>query len=153
MWFGHRDANIFTDHVCGERAGDGFESDVISNTFAEMRGEATKAPRSIAAHFGFAAIGVVIAEAVVRAELSGFNSQQSVGANSAVTVAERFDRSGIELDGEFAVVDDDEIVAGAVHFVKLEEHRMWDLAGSINLRIGRMQESRRIAVDRGRVGR
>ncbi|MEN9535045.1 MAG: hypothetical protein RIR37_318 [Verrucomicrobiota bacterium] len=149
MWFGHRDTNIFTHHVCGERAGDGFESDAIGNTFAEVRGEAAKATRSIAAHFGFAAIGVVIAESVVRAVLRRFDCQQSVGAYAAVTIAEGFDRLSIKLDGEVAVVDD----AGAVHFVKLEEHRVWDLSESISLTIGWMQESRRIAVDRGRVER
>jgi hypothetical protein len=59
----------------------------------------------------------------------------------------------IKLDGEVAVVDDDEIVSGAVHFVKLEEHRVWDLVGRISLTSGWMQELRRIAVDRWWVGR
>jgi hypothetical protein len=43
--------------------------------------------------------------------LRGFDCEQSVGADAAVAVAEGFDRLRVELDGEVAVVDDDEVIA------------------------------------------
>ncbi len=98
VWFGHRDADIFTDHVGGERAGDRFEGDTIGDVITEVGGEAAEATGAIAAHFGFAAIGIVVAEAEVCAVLRGFDREQSVGADATVAVAEGFDRLCIEFD-------------------------------------------------------
>jgi hypothetical protein len=39
-----------------------------------------------------------------------------------VAIAEGFDGVFVERGGEVAVVDDDEVISGAVHFVEVEEH-------------------------------
>ena len=92
-----------------------------------MGGEAAEAARAVAAHLGFAAVGVVITETEIRAFRGGLDGEQSVGSDAAVAVAESGDGVGVEVLGEreVAVVNDDEIVAGAVHFEELEEHGGW----------------------------
>jgi uncharacterized protein (DUF169 family) len=57
----------------------------------------------------------------VRAVFGGFHGEQAVGSDAAVAVAEGLDGVGVEGDREVAVVDDDEVIAGAVHFVEVEE--------------------------------
>jgi len=122
LGLGHGDADVLADHLGGEGAGDGFEGDFLENDFPEVGGEAAEAARAVAAHFGFAAVGVVVAETEIRAFPGGLHGEQAVGADAAIAVAERGDGVGVEVDGEVAVVNDDEVIAGAVHFEKVEEH-------------------------------
>src|SRR5690606_35159726 len=83
-----------------------------------------EATRAISAHFSLAAISIVVAEPEVGAVLGGLDGEQAIRANAAVAVAKMGDLIAVELEGEIAVVDDDEVVAGTVHFVEVKEHRM-----------------------------
>jgi hypothetical protein len=81
--------------------------------------EESKASCAIAAHFSLAAVGVVVAEFVVRSFLSGFYGEESVCTDAAVAVAKGGDSIFVEGYGEIAVVDDDEVISRAVHFVEV----------------------------------
>lgn len=90
-----------------------------------MRNEPAKATRAVAAHFGFTSVGIVIAKTEIRAFLRGFHGQQAVRADASVAIAERGDGIAIQFgcEREVAVINDDEIVAGTIHFEEVEEHR------------------------------
>ena len=102
-----------------------FEGHALEDDFPEVGGEAAEAARAIAAHFGFAAVGVVVAETEVRAFPGGLHGKQSVRADAAVAITEGGDGVGVEVDGEVAVINDDEVIAGTVHFEEVEEHE-WE---------------------------
>ena len=128
LGLGHRDAHVLADHFRGQRAGDGLEGDFFQHDFPEMRGEAAETTRAVAAHFRLAAVRIVVAETEIRAFLGGLDGEQPIRPDPAVAVAERGDGVGVEFLGEreVAVVNDDEVVAGAIHFEEVEEHvEMW----------------------------
>ena len=85
-----------------------------------MRREPAEAARAIPAHFRLAAVRIVIAETEIRAVAGGLHREQSIRADPAVAVAERGDRVAVEFDREVAVINDDEVIAGAVHFEKVQ---------------------------------
>ena len=122
LWLGHRNADIFAHHFRREGAGDGLEGHPVRDFLQQVRGETPETARAVAAHFRLAAIGIVIAEFEIRAFFGGFDRQQTVRADAAVAVAEGFDGFGVEGNREIAIVDDDEVIAGTVHFVEVEEH-------------------------------
>lgn len=117
---GHGDADVVADHFCGQGADDGFEGDFFQHDLTEMRGETTKTAGTISAHFGFAAVGIVVTEAKVGAFFGGFDGEKAICTDAAVAVAEGGDGVGVEVDGEVAVINDDEIIPGAVHFEEVE---------------------------------
>ncbi len=120
--FRHGDADFFADDFRGEGSGDGFKRNAGRKFFifvAKVCGEETKATRAVAAHFRFAAIGVVVTEFVIGSFFRWLHRQQSIRTNPAMTIAERGDGVIVEGDREVAVIDDDEIVTGAIHFVEV----------------------------------
>ena len=50
------------------------------------------------------------------------HGEQAVRADATVAVAEGLDGQTVEFDREVAVIDDDEVITGTVHFIKVEEH-------------------------------
>lgn len=52
--------------------------------------------------------------------LGGFYSEKAVSADATMSVTDCFDGVFIEIDGEVAIIDDYEVVAGTVHFVEME---------------------------------
>jgi hypothetical protein len=124
----HGDADIFTDHFGGEGSGDRFKGHTLREFWQKMSGESAEATGTIAAHFCFSAVGIVVAEPEIRAIFRGFHGQQAIGADAAVAIAKSFDGFGVEGNREIAVVDDNEVIAGAVHFVEVEEHGKFGVA-------------------------
>lgn len=124
LGIGHGDADVVADHRRAEGADGGLEGDFFQDDLAEVGDEAAEATRTIAAHFSLAAVGIVITEAEIRALLGGFHGEQAVGADAAVAITQRGDGVAVEFLGEreVAVVNDDEVVAGTVHFEELEKH-------------------------------
>ena len=80
--------------------------------------EAGDAARAVAAEVGFGAVGVVEAHAEVGGGGGGgLEEDEAVGADAAAAVAQVADVGGVGGgEGEGAVVDEDEVVAGAMHF-------------------------------------
>jgi hypothetical protein len=75
----------------GDEAGGSFEGDGSVVVGRELVDESGEAARSVAAHFGFAAVGVVVAHAEVGLGFGLLNEEESVGADAAVAVAEAGD--------------------------------------------------------------
>ena len=95
LGLGHGDAHVLADHFRRQSAGDGFESDFLQDDFPEMCGEAAEAARAVAAHFRFAAVGIVIAEAEIRAIPGRLHGEQAIRPDAAVAVAEGGDGVGV----------------------------------------------------------
>jgi hypothetical protein len=82
-------------------------------------GEAGKAPRAIAAHFGFAAIGVVVPHAKVCAVGRSLQKENSIRAHPPMPIADAHYLFGGELQFAGAIIKQNEIVPGAVHLREL----------------------------------
>jgi hypothetical protein len=78
-------------------------------------GEAGETPRPISTHLRFAAVTVVISHAEVGAVSRSLQQQNSIRAHAAVPIANPRNLLGIEMNPTIPIVDQDEIVAGAVH--------------------------------------
>jgi hypothetical protein len=76
----------------------------------------------IATDAGLAAIGIIIAKAEVGLGLSGLHRQQAIGPDAAMAIAEKVDLRPREREALVAVVDDDEVVARAVHLGEGDNH-------------------------------
>ena len=86
---------------------------------ATVPGVAGGAPDGVAAHFGLAAIGIKNAHGEIGA-LGGKEQDQAIAADAEVPVA---DTAGEQMgvgDGLAAAIDEDVIVAAALHFEKTE---------------------------------
>jgi hypothetical protein len=62
----------------------------------ETRGESCKASRPVSAHLCFPAVAIVVAHAEIRSPVGRLYDQQSIGADSAVTITETGYGSAIE---------------------------------------------------------
>src|SRR5260221_9217974 len=82
---------------------------------------AGEAPGAVAAHLGFAAVGVVIAHPEIGARLIGrLDGEQSVGSDPEMPVAKPGDLFAGEGMAQGAVVDDHEVIARPAHLDKRE---------------------------------
>ena len=88
---------------------------------SQMFGEEGEAAGSVAAHLAFRTVGVEVAH---RAVLLGAarKGHQTVGPDAEVAVAELGDPLRIGCEASFAVVDQDEVVAGSFVFGKQCQH-------------------------------
>jgi hypothetical protein len=77
----------------GDQAGGGFKGDGAVLGGRELVDESGKAAGAIAAHFGFPAVGVVVAHAEVGLGFGLFDEEESVGPDAAVAVAKAGDLS------------------------------------------------------------
>jgi hypothetical protein len=75
-----------------------------------------EATRAVATHFRFAAIGVKITHPKIGTVGRLFEQQNSIGPDAAMAIAKACDLAAIEMNVALAIVDQDEIVARAVHF-------------------------------------
>ena len=121
--FAHAEADLVAVEGGADDACGGFEGDGIEGPVAEEVGEAGEAAGTVAAHFGFAAVGVVVAHAEVGSGLSGFDGEETVCADAAVAVAQGGDLRAAEGEAAVPVVEDDEVVAGPVHFPEVNHSR------------------------------
>ena len=86
--------------------------------------EAHEAARAVAALFDLAAVGVedAVAEIDVGAR-GGLDHQQLVAADAEVAVGDRLHARRAQVDRRAGGVDDDEVVAEAVHLGEAQFHR------------------------------
>ena len=105
-----------------EVAGDGADDLVGAAVLLEQ--EVGDAAGGVAAGAGLGAVGVVDAheQVGVGAGRGRFEGDELVAADAGAAVAEGGDARGGEAEGAAAVVEDDEVVAGAVHFHKGDQH-------------------------------
>ena len=99
--------------------GCGLDAEGLVADPAAVPGVAGGAADGIAAHFGFAAIGIKNAHGEIGA-LGGKEQDQAIAADAEVPVA---DTAGEQVgvgDGLAAAIDEDVIVAAALHFEKTE---------------------------------
>ena len=121
--FAHAELHAVALKFGADDAGHGFEAHRRQGEIVETIDIPCEAPGAIAAHFGLAAIGIVIAHPEIGSLLRRFYGQQPIGADAAVTIAQAGDLLIGERHGLGAVVDQHEIIAGAVHFGEVEGHR------------------------------
>lgn len=119
---GHGDADIIAYDVSTEGAGDGFKGDMVRAITSQHGGELSKTASPIAAHFGLTAIGIIIAEPEIGTCLGRLDCEQAVSTNAALAVTEQSNLLSAEAGIERTVIDDNEVVARAVHFVELQSH-------------------------------
>jgi hypothetical protein len=87
-----------------------------------------KAPGSVATHFGFASIRIVITHP---GHLRGaFDGNQAVSTNAAMAVAKAGNLVASEAAGAVTVVDHDEVVSSPVHLGELKKHVVYYCRGS-----------------------
>ena len=84
--FAHREADVVADELCGDHSGDGFKTELAGDAREPSR-KPGEAARAVAAHLGFAAVGIVVAHPKIRAVLGGFDRQEPVGPHAAMPVA------------------------------------------------------------------
>ena len=83
---------------------------------------AADAPGAVAAHFAHASVGVEKQHFVIAALAGGFYNHQTVGADGQVSLAECAGDGGEGLVRQllFQIVQDQEVVACAVHFPEFQ---------------------------------
>jgi hypothetical protein len=81
--------------------------------------EARKTPRAVTAHFGFAAIGVVVPHAKVCAVGRSLQKENSIRAHATMPIADAHYLFYGELQFAGAIIEQNEIVPGAVHLREL----------------------------------
>jgi hypothetical protein len=87
----------------------------------QSRGKSGKATRSVSTHLSLAAVGVVVAHpGRFRFTL---HRDQSVGTDTAVTIAEMRDLVMGKTPGAVPIINHDEVVSGPVHLGELKKHR------------------------------
>lgn len=124
---GHVDADLVANQLGGEGACDGLKGERITITTEKAGGVAAEAAGPVATHFRFAAIGIVVAESDVGTLFGRLHGEESIGSNPAMSVAKTSDLFTREALVEGTVVDDNEIVAGSIHFGERESHGENDL--------------------------
>ena len=86
-------------------------------------GKVAETARSVAAHFRFSAVGIVIAHAHRTAfSLGGLHGNQAVRADAEAAVAQGFYGFLVQHGREafVAVVHHDKVIAGARHFIEMK---------------------------------
>ena len=84
--------------------------------------EARETPRAIAAHFGFAAIGVVVPHAKICAVGRSLQNQNSIRAHPAMPIADAHYLFGGELQFAGPIIEQNEIVPRPVHLRELNHN-------------------------------
>jgi hypothetical protein len=85
--------------------------------------EAGKAACSVAALFNFTAVGIVNAvEELAVGLLRWFNDQQLIATDATMAIGETTHQFCIERDRLVDGINDDKVIAEAVHFAEVEEH-------------------------------
>jgi hypothetical protein len=87
----------------------------------ETSRKSRKTACAIAAHLRFASVAVVITHAEIAAILRRLDHEQSVRANAAMPIANPRNRRAIEAQGAGAIVEDDKIVARAIHLREMHD--------------------------------
>ncbi len=120
-WRGQVDADVVANVFRGDEAGGRGEVDALGIGAAQGMDEAGEAAGAVAAHLGFATVGIIIAHAEIGVgAVGGFNREHAVGPDAEMAVAKPLDLRGGQRAIERAVVDDNEVVAGAAHLHKGE---------------------------------
>ena len=88
---------------------------------SEVLGKERETTGAVSAHLAFRSVGVVVTHRAVDFGAVG-QGHQSVGSDSEVSVAEPGDQPGVGRELSVAVVDEDEVVSGALVFRKIHLH-------------------------------
>jgi len=75
-----------------------------------------KAARTVAAHLSFTTVAIVIPHPKIGAVRCLFEQKNPICADTVMPIANPHDLFGIQTHITGAIVDHDEIVAGAIHF-------------------------------------
>lgn len=116
--FAKLNANIFAEELRFDRSGNGLERGRFKRAAFELVHKAGKASRTVAAHFGFAAVRVVVAHPVIGSILRRLDCEKPVCSDSTLTLADFFNLFAGQVERVVTVIDNNEIVAGTVHFRK-----------------------------------
>ncbi len=111
----HLERDQFADELRADHPGGGFEGQLLERTRRPV-GVAREAAGAVAAHFRFAAVGIVVAHAEIGAVRGTFQEEHAVGPDPAMAIADARDLFAGQLEVAHPIVEQDEIVAGAVHF-------------------------------------
>lgn len=108
-------------HICGieareNNASGGFKRENAWHRGEESSGKPGETTGSIATHFRFATVAVVIPHPKIRAVVRRLNREKTVGTDAAMTVANVFNLLGRKSQRKIAIVNENEIVSRSVHF-------------------------------------
>src|SRR5581483_530168 len=121
----HVQPNEIALELRADHAGWRFERNLFPG-LCDFGRKTREATRAVAAHFGFAAVSVVVTHAKIRAVLRLLDQKNTVGADAAMTIADVRDLFATEPHVAGAIVDHDKIVACAVHLGEAQ-HDLVDL--------------------------
>ena len=120
--FAHLQPDQFAAQVSPNDTGRGPEGNLLGRPGDLVR-ETREAAGAIPAHLGFTAVAVVIAHSKIGAVRPRFEQKNSVCPHPAMSVTNPRDLLRPQPDLAAAIVDHDEVVAGAVHFREAQLHR------------------------------
>jgi hypothetical protein len=104
-------------------AANGFRQDMIFGRKALFPNKTRKTAGAVAAVFYFTAIGVVNPVKKICIGVSGrFDQQYLVTTDTGVSVGQLADKLGIDTRSLGDQIDQDKIIAQAVHFAEVENH-------------------------------
>ena len=119
--FAHLDLHVVANHLRPNQSGHRLEGNIASFPGDLLR-KPRKAARAVATHLGLATVVVVVTHPKIRVRLRGLDDEQTVRANATMAVAKPGNSGGVERERAIAIVEQDEIVSGPVHFGKIQ-HR------------------------------
>ena len=98
-----------------DHAGGSFEGNFLKRTGGAVR-ESCETTRAVAAHLGLAAVGIVIAHPEIGAVRRTLEEEDTIRADAAMPVADPRDLLAREREIARTIVEQDKIVARAIHF-------------------------------------
>src|SRR5260370_4153522 len=107
--------------LCSDDAGRSVEAE-LGDWSSNCAREPGKTASAIAAHLGLTAIAVVISHLEIGAVGGIFQQEYSVSSDAAMTIAQKCDFIRVQPNVPRTIIQQNEIVPGAVHFRK-REHR------------------------------
>ena len=115
--------HLIIDELASDDSGDSFKRGLSQRIAFQLVHETGKATGSVAAHFGFTSVRIVIAHAKVCTVLGRLDGEEAISTDATLALADAFDLLLIEGQGVITIVNHDKIVTRTVHFGEFE-HRI-----------------------------
>jgi hypothetical protein len=101
-----------------------FEGNFFERPGSPIR-EASETACAVSAHFGFAAIGIVVTHPEISAVCRRLEDEDAIRADAAVPIADPGDLGSAEREVAGAIVEQDKVVARPVHFRETQHAICW----------------------------
>src|SRR5476651_238829 len=118
----HGNTHQVSQELCTDQTSRRLEGNLVLGRGQKPAGVAGETAGSIATHIRLTAVGIVVAHAEICLPFSGLNDQYAIGAYAAMAFAKLNNGGRVESKGARQVVEQDEVVACAIHFSEGKLH-------------------------------